>query len=83
MKRSDIVKQFHVWESAESSQRFGQWFLNTHFPQEIATEIFYCENPRKALNMIVNDNRFCDDEWLNQWAQRKLDDLDGENPSFG
>ena len=77
MNRNQIVKQFSVWEqSAYQYQRFGQWFLNTYFRGVSAPEIFYCENPRKALNMIVADSRFCDDAWMDKWATQKLQDLE-------
>lgn len=62
MTRAEILKQFKIWDNKISifnPIRFGQWFLNEFHPTITAPVIFYCQNDRKALNMIVNDERFC------------------------
>jgi hypothetical protein len=67
MKRSEILKAFKLWENSElRTLRFGQWFLNNYFPDVIAPVIFHDTNPRTALNRIVNDKRFCNEEEKNQ-----------------
>lgn len=57
--RADILRKFNIWKSNPNYQRFGQWYLNNLEPHVSDSIIYNCENSRKALNMILNDPRFC------------------------
>ena len=66
MTRAEILRQFKIWDvkvSVFQPLRFGQWFLNTHYPDLAEPLIFYGTNERKVLNMILNDPRFCSETY--------------------
>lgn len=59
MTYEEIGKAWRVYFGQASRQeRFGQWFLNRYFPEEVAPEIFYAKTPGEALQLIMADPRF-------------------------
>lgn len=64
MTRKEILAAFRTWDADPvQTLRFGQWFLNRYHPDMAWSEVYYCENAKKALNMILWDSRTCSETY--------------------
>lgn len=50
----NVIRQcFQYWQDTHSKYlRWGQYFLNTYYPNESNPKLYYEENPDKAMDLI-------------------------------
>lgn len=58
---TEVTTAYLTWQRIVPRElRFGQYFLNTYFPDTPAPEIYYLSDTAEAFAKIITDIRFCE-----------------------
>lgn len=52
LKLETLETMFAIEQKKCQSIRFGQWFLNFVYPSLLDSELFYCKDHKKCLDII-------------------------------